>query len=86
MWKTFKLLRPSSMLNRMRGTIPNPNSPGELGLIKEILVVKCSAASSLYTNSSQSTLEVESFGEDSDAFLPTPDPSSPRTWHSHNFI
>ena len=36
------------MLNRMRETIPSPNSPGEVRLSKVILVVKCSAASSLY--------------------------------------
>lgn len=50
------------MLNRMRETIPNSNSPGEVGLSKLILAVKCSAASSLYTSSRRSPIEVDSFG------------------------
>ena len=73
------------MLNRMRETVPNSNSPGDVGLRKVIPAVKCSAASSLYTSSRQSPIEVDSFGGDSDAFLPTPHPSSPRTWHSQTF-
>ena len=50
------------MLNRMRETIPNSNSPGEVGLSKVILAVKCSATSSLDTSSRQSPIEVDSFG------------------------
>ena len=79
------------MLNRMRETIPNSNSPGEVGLSKVILAVKCSATSSLNTSSRQSPIEVDSFfwgggGGDSDAFFSTPHPSSPTTWHSQTFI
>lgn len=74
------------MLNRMRETSPNSNSPGEVGLSKVILAVKCSAASSLYTSSRRSPIEVDSFGGDSDAFFSTPHPWSPRTWHSQTFI
>ena len=50
------------MLNRMKETIPNSSSPGEVGLSKVILAVKCSAASNLYTSSRQSPIEVDSFG------------------------
>ena len=69
------------MLNRMRETIPNSNSPGEVGLSKLILAVKCSAASSLYTSSRQSPIEVDSFfllggggGAPRGCFLPHPSP------------
>ena len=62
------------MLNRMRETIPNSNSPGEVGLSKLILAVKCSAASSLYTSSRGSPIEVDSFGGVLGCFLPHPSP------------
>ena len=69
------------MLNRMGETIPNSNSPGEVGLSKVILAVKCSAASSLYTSSRQSRIEVDSFffffflgGGELGCFLPHPSP------------
>lgn len=66
------------MLSRMRETIPNSNSPGEVGLSKVILAVKCSAASSLYTSSRQSPIEVDRFflggGGELGCFLPHPSP------------
>ena len=60
----------------MREAIPNSNSPGEVGLSKVILAVKFSAASSLYTSSRRSPIEVGGGGGGGalGCFLPHPSP------------